>query len=144
VYFLQSLGDSTIGTTLASGVQVGMAVAAEPNSDIPMSTSDIVCIELDDGTFQYTTLASGGWSDFSIDDALQDTVAAGNRVFQFGIATDNGHLKFNLTASVQTTKELDGGIFRANATNKPMIIYHANDAAAAGSNDYVSVDYINI
>ena len=127
-----------------SGVLVGMALAAEPSAGVTMGTNDIVCLELDDGTFQYTTLASGGWSDFSIADALEDDVAAGNKVWQFGVHTDDGHIRFNLTASVQTSKAVEGGIFYAKSKNRPMIVYHVNDAVAAGSIDYVSIDYINV
>ena len=53
-------------------------------------------------------------------------------------------IRFNLPISVQTTKDIDGGIFYANSKNAPMMVVHANDAAAAGSRDYVTVDYLNI
>ena len=144
VYFMQSLGDSTIASAVASNATSGFICTAEPTSDEVMASKDIVCIELDNGKFQYDVVASGTWSCFDITSALEDTVAAGNRIFQFGVATDEGHVRFKLTASVQTTGELDGGIFRASAMNKPMIIYHPNDASNGGSNDYVSVDYINV
>ena len=144
VYFMQALGQSTMAGAVASGLLVGMALAAEPSAGVTMGTNDIVCLELDDGTFQYTTLASGGWSDFSIADALEDDVAAGNKVWQFGVHTDDGHIRFNLTASVQTSKAVEGGIFYAKSKNRPMIVYHVNDGVAAGSIDYVSIDYINV
>lgn len=145
VYFMQSLGDSTIANAVASNATSGFVCTAEPTSDEVMASKDIVCIELDNGKFQYDVVASGTWSCFDITSALEDTVAAGNRIFQFGVHTDDGHLRFKLTVSVQTTKELDGGIFRANAMNKPMIAYHVNDTTTvSGSQDYISVDYINV
>ena len=65
------------------------------------------------------------------------------RVWVFLAYSDTGHIKYKLGTSAQTTKELDGGIFYADSKYDPMIVYHANDAAAAGSIDYITVDYIN-
>ena len=145
VYFMQAFGQSTMASAVASGLLVGdFALAAEPDATITLGMDDLICIELDNGKFQYTTAASGTWSAFSIGDALEDDVAAGNRVWQFGVHSDVGHLRLVLTASVQTAKEIDGGIFYADNKNAPMIVYHANDAAASGSNDYVTIDYINV
>ncbi len=141
VWFMQPLGNSTISTAVASNATTTFVVAADMNT---LASNDYICIELDNGDFQFTTVATGTYSDFSIGAALTDTVAAGNRVWSFGVIGDTGHIKFNLPVSVQTTKEIDGGIFYANSKNAPMLVYHANDAAAAGSRDYVTVDYLNI
>ena len=141
VYFMQSLGSSTISTAVVSGATTAFVVAADMNT---LASNDYIGIELDNGDYQYTTVASGTYSDFSIADALTDMVAAGNTVHSFGIYSDTGHTRFVLTVSVQTSKELDGGVIFASGKNKPMLIYHANDAAAAGSINYVTVDYINI
>ena len=145
VYFLQSLGSSTIATAVASNATTGFALAAEPVAANALASYDKVCIELDNGDFQYTSTASGTWSDFSIAAALTDTVAAGNRVWSFGIATDTGHLRFALTHSVANTlTAVDGGVLYASGKNQPLIVHMLNDSAAAGYISYVTVDYINI
>ena len=144
VYFMQTLGSSTIATAVASGATTGLATAAEPQTAAnPLASSDYEAIQLDNGGTQFTTVATGLFTGFSIAAALTDTVAAGNTVWGFGISTDNGHIRFLLTVSVQTTVNIDGGIVYAGSKGAPMIVYHNNDAAAAGSNDYVTVDYIN-
>jgi hypothetical protein len=137
---MQSLAESTITTAVASGATTGLILAADINS---LASNDWVAIELDNGGTQFTTVATGTYSGFSISDALTDTVAVGNKVWTFGISTDNGHIKFQLTASVQTEQSLDGGVFYATSKGDPMLVYHANNAAAAGSIDYLTIDYIN-
>ena len=142
-HIMQALGESTIGTAVVSGATTAFAAAAEfQTSSNAVVSSDFIALELDDGSYQYTTIATGTWSDFSIADALLDTVAAGNKVFGFGVHGDSGHIKLTCTASVQTKWELDGGIFYADAKGRPVKIYHDNDAAAAGSIDYATIDYI--
>ena len=140
---MQALGESKISTAVASGATTGFVAGADFQiSGNTVASADFVSLELDDGSYQYTTIATGTYSDFSIAAALLDTVAVGNKVFGFGIAADAGHIRLNLTASVQTTWAQDGGVFFANAKGRPMIVLHNNNAAAAGSQDYVTIGYI--
>ena len=144
VYWMVPIGMSTISTAVASGATTGFAVAAEPQTSAnALASADNVAIELDNGAYQFTTVATGLFTGFSIAAALTDTVAAANKVYAFGIFSDTGHYRFRLTVSVETTKELDGGIYYGNSKGSPMIVYHANDAAAAGSHDYVTIDYLD-
>lgn len=144
IYFMQAFGTSTLTAAVASGATTGLKGTAEFQlaSNI-LTANDNVCIELDNGKYQYTTIATGGYAAFSVSDALEDTVAAGNRVWAFGLFSDTGHYRIALAASSQTTNDLDGGIFYAAAKNYPMMVYHPNNSAVAGSHDYVTVDYIN-
>ena len=143
-YFMQALGVSTITAAVASNATTGLIATAEfQTAANPAASSDYIAIELDSGAFQYTTIATGLYTGFSIDDNLTDTVAAGNKVWGFGVAADTGHYRIQMAASVQTARSEDGGIAYANAKNYPMKVYHVNNAALAGSIDYVTVDYIN-
>jgi hypothetical protein len=144
VYWMVPIGQSSITTAVASGATTGFAVDAQPQTTAnALASADNVAIQLDDGTYQFTTVATGLFTGFSIAAALTDTVAAGNTVYAFGIFSDTGHFPFKLTISTQTTAAVDGGVFYANAKGAPMIVYHANDAAAAGSQDYVAIDYLD-
>lgn len=146
VYFMTETGNSTMSKACASNATTTMALVAEPTSGNALATSDFVAIELDNGTYQGVAIATGGWSDFSIAEVLADTVSTGNNVYNFSAVTNLNSQKFNCTASTQTTKELDGGLFYADGKNKAMLVYHTNDtsANAFGSIDYLTVDYINV
>jgi len=148
VTFMQALGETTTTAAVASNATTGFIGTAEfQTSDNAIATGDYIAIELDDGTYQYTTVATGSYDDFSISAALTDTVAAGNKVWGFGLYSDSqatgGHIRYYLTASTSHTEDLDGGIFYGAAKGYPMKAWHANDAAAAGSVDWITVEYIN-
>ena len=144
-YFMSPLGGShALSAAVASGATTGFATAAEIQTAAnPLSSGDYVAVELDNGQYQFTTVATGTYAAFSLSAALTDTVAAGNSVYGFGVATDTGHYRIVLTVSVQTTLSLDGGVVYGSAKGAPMIVYHNNDAAAAGSQDFVAVDFID-
>jgi len=146
VYFATELGKGTTSLAIASNATTALALDAEILATNPLASNDYIAIELDDASYQGVMVASGGWSDFSIAEALQDTVSTGNDVYHFGSVTDDNALKFNLTASTQTTGAEDGGIFYANAMGKAMLVHHTNDASANGfgSIDYICVDYLNV
>ena len=146
VYFMTETGKTTMSLALASAATTGMALTAEPNSSNALAAADYVAIELADGTYQVVDVATGGWSDFSIAEALADTVATGAAVYDFGAVGDSNVQAFKLTVSTQTTKELDGGILYADGKNEAMIVLHLNDTSANGwgSIDYVTIDYLNV
>jgi len=74
------------------------------------------------------------------------TVAAaiGNNFYQLGVAGDDGNYLVKLTITTGDHLELDGGIVYAPGKGYPIIVQHANDAAAAGSIRYVTVDYLDV
>jgi len=143
-YFMTAIGVKALSAAVASGATTGFATASEIQTAAnPLSSNDYVAVQLDNGQYQFTTVATGTYAGFSIAAALTDTVAAGNKVYGFGVAADTGHYRAVLTINVQTARALDGGLVYGASKGSPMIVYHANDAAAAGSIDYVTVDYIN-
>ena len=150
VYFMQELGASDLTNTVASGATTGFVLDNTLVAGNLLGTADYVALELDDGTYQVVTIATGASSNFSISAALTDDMAAGKSVRYFGVFGDTPHIKFNLDAAVgtvkaQTAKELDGGIFYSNGVGKAMLVYHANDTAASpGDIDYLTIDYINV
>lgn len=145
VYAMNPLGATTITTAVASGATTGFIGTAEfQNANNVLASGDYIAIELDDGTFQYTTVATGTYDDFSISAALTDTVAAGNRVWGFGLYSDTGHVYVkSLTASTHFLRYLDGALIASTAKNHPMKIWHRNDASTAGTIDFIEVNYIN-
>jgi len=144
IYFMQSLGQSTLSSAVSSGDTTGLALAGEPYSSDALASNDYVGIMVDDGTCHFSKVATGTYGDFSISTALDDDAAAGNIVYFFGIYSTEGHLRWNVAASTQDTAEVDGGLFYASGKGKPMFVFHRNNAAgSAGSIDYITVDYIN-
>lgn len=143
LYFMQVLGRTTLNGAHSSGITTSITLSAEPVSGNTLATNDWIAFEMDDGTIHFTYVTGGSYRSLTVNDAFDDTAADGNRVWAFMAYSDSGHIKYKLATSAQTTKEVDGGIYYADAKYDPMIVYHANDAAAAGSIDYVTVDYIN-
>uniref|UniRef100_A0A6M3IGP9 Uncharacterized protein n=1 Tax=viral metagenome TaxID=1070528 RepID=A0A6M3IGP9_9ZZZZ len=145
VYFMTPLGGSqALSAAVASGATTGFATAAEiQTSANALASADYIAVQLDNGQYQFTTVATGTYAAFSLSAALTDTVAAGNLVWGFGIATDTTHYRVVLTVSAQTARAIDGGLIYGSAKGAPMIVYHNNDAALAGSQDYVAIDFID-
>jgi len=145
VYAMQSLGSATLTTAVASNATTGFIGTGEfQTTNNALASSDYIAVELDDGTYQFTTVATGTYDDFSISDALTDSVAAGNKMFGFGLYSDTGHQYIEaLTASTHFTRDSDGALVAATAKGTPMKIWHANDAAVAGSVDYIAVTWLN-
>ena len=143
LYFMQVLGRTTLNGAHASHISSGIILSAGTFAGQTLASNDWLAFEMDDGSIHFTYVTNGTYRSLSVANAFDDTAASGNRVWVFLAYSDTGHLKFKLAASTQTTKELDGGIFYADAAYDPMLVYHANDHATAGSIDYISVDYIN-
>ena len=144
VYFMQVLGTSKLSSAVASGATTGFVLTSQPVSGNTLASNDYVGIMVDDGTCHFSMVATGTYTDFSLSTALDDSAAAGNAVYFFGVYGDEGHLRWNVAASTQDTANIDGGIFYANAKGYPMFVFHRNSVAgSAGSIDYLTVDYIN-
>lgn len=150
LYFMQTLGQTTLASAAASGgttiVLTAKTIGGSATASIgDIATGDYVAVVLDDGTYQFTTVASMQTSlTVTLAAALTDTVAAGQAVYGLGVAGDQGHLTYKLTVSTQNTKELDGGIFYGAAKSYPMMIYFLSASATAlTSLDYLTVDYLN-
>ena len=146
VYFATEIGKGTTSKAILSNATTTFALDAAISTTNPLASNDYIAIELDDASYQGVMVASGSWSDFAIAEALQDTVSTGNNVYHFGSTTDDNVIRFVCAVSVQTTDELDGGIFYANAMGKAMLVHHENDSSPNGwgSIDYLTVDYLNV
>ena len=142
LYFMRVLGRTTLSTAAASAATT-LVLAASPVSGNTLATNDWLAIVVDDGSTHFTYVTGGTYGALTINDALDDTAAAGNAVYALMAYSDAGHIKYKLTVSAQTKAAVDGGVFYADAKGDPMIVYHANSAAVAGSIDYITVDYIN-
>ena len=143
VYFMTSLGSTTVATAAASGASE-LTLTAQPVSGNNLAANDWICVVQDNGAYHFSKVFSVvGYDPISLCTVLTGAVAALNTIYDLGIFSDDGHFPFLLTASVQSTKEIDGGVFYSGR-GEPMRVEHANDAAAAGSIDYVTIDYLDI
>jgi hypothetical protein len=150
LYFMQTLGQTTLSAAAASGgttiALTAKAIGGSATASIgDIATGDYVAVVLADGTYQFTTVASMQTSlTVTLAAALTDDGEAGAAVYGLGVPADQGHLTYKLTVSTQNTKELDGGVFYGNAKSYPMILYYLSAGATAlASLDYLTVDYVN-
>ena len=146
IYFMQEQGNSTLTAAVASNATTGFVLDAAIATGNLLGTGDYIAIELENNTYQVTTILTGASSNFSIGDNLTDDVLSGALVYLFGVFGDAGQIAFSLPAAVQTTKELDGGIFYSDGVGKAMLVYYPNATVdlVSGSIDYITVDYLNV
>ena len=146
LYFMRVLGRTTLNGAHSSGITTQINLTAATYGGATLATNDWLAFQMDDGSVHFTYVTGGTYRSLTVNDALDDTAADGNTVWALMAFGDAGHIKYKLAVSVQSPVyhgAVDGGQFYADAKGDPMIVYHANDAAAAGSIDYVSVDFIN-
>ena len=112
-----AIGRTTIDVAEASG-QTTLSVAettdttTDPTSSKAMATSDIIGVELDDGTIHWSTISSISAGDtVTIADATSDTAAVGNYVWWF-------------TARAQRFPHIESAVIRdENRNDVPLTIY---------------------
>ena len=144
VYFMQPLDTTTMKSAILSGATTVVLTDLPALGSNAIASGDLLAIQVDDGSFHFSLLsASSTTSTWVITDALDDDVAAGNTVYWFGLSTDTGHIPFQLTASTQSTKESEAGIFFGSAKGYPMRVHNANAGSLPGSIDYVTIGYQN-
>lgn len=147
LYFMQTLGTTTAGAAAASGV-ASMTLTADPGpSGNGIAANDNVVTVLDNGTYQFRICKSwvAGTKAILFHDNHADTIAAGNAVYDLGVNSDTGHVRYKMTASTGITKELELGIVFGAGKGYPMIAYLKNAAANLGLDDInlISIGYIN-
>lgn len=144
-YFMQVLGSGTVATAVASGGSVlTMDEEIGPSSNA-LAANDWIAVVQDDGSYHFSIVGVVTTSvNITLCTVVTDTIADGNTIYDLGVYSDTGHYLIKLTITTGDHKELDGGIMYAGAKGYPMIIYHANDAAAAGSLRYVTCDYLDV
>ena len=139
VVFMQALTKTTTTADAASGASQ-IAVTAAVGS---MAATDVLVIVEDTGNYLFSICRSVATLTIDLCTNLTGAAASGATVYNMGVYSDDGHVNYLLTASVQTTEELDGGLIYADAKGYPMRVHHVNDAAADGKINYITVDYIN-
>lgn len=138
-YFMVPLAHTTASAAAASGA-TNISLTATPSD---YGTSDVVAILLDDGSYQWTTVAASATTNNHLTSALTDTVAAGNDVWYLGVYTDNGHYRFTTTASTQKAVALAEGILYGSYKGGPMRFHFQVTSSGATSVDYITYAYID-
>lgn len=142
LYFMTPLasGQCEVSTAAASGA-TGITLVSTPSD---YGTSDVIVIELDNGKYQWNTVAASATTNAHITDILQDTVAAGNKVWYFGVYTDTGHYRIPLTASTAKSDSLDMGLINGSFKGGPMRVYVNTTSSGLCQLNYVSYVYTNV
>lgn len=146
LYFMQTLGATTVSAAALSGATTIEFTADPGPSGNSLATNDYVCVGLDNGDFQFGTVAAASplaSLRFQLSGALEDDVAAGNPIYMLGIYSDTGHQRYHLTASTQSTKESDIGIVFGAGRGYPMMAYVAVSGSITGSIDYLTIGFTN-
>jgi len=142
-YFMTALDKSTIGTAAASNVTTITTVAF---SAAPATSGNIVVV-LDNGTYQWLTVASTAeTTSVPISSALTDTAAAGNPVYFLNVYSTAGHYRVKgAAAGAQKSDALEPGIFYGKYKGAPMMVHVIAAASTALCQlDYASYGYINV
>ncbi len=138
-YFMVPLGSTTISTAAASGA-TGITLTSTPTG---YGTSDVVVIQLDDGTYQWTTVAASATTNSHLTSALTDTAAAGNGVWYLGVYTDDGHMKIATTASTQKVLAQEGGYFYGSLVGGPMRFHFQVTSSGSTHVDFINYAHID-
>jgi len=144
-YFMRSMEDTTIGTAAASGAT---AITVTTMTNTP-ATDGNVCIVLDDGTYQFTTVKStASTTSIPLTTALTDSAAAGNSVYYLALfsTTGAGHCRWDQGAKeVQEAEYHEPGIFFGASKGSPMRVEVSDNSGSQPAElDFVSFGYINV
>ncbi len=146
LYFMQTLGATTVSVAGVSGATTIEFTANPGPSGNAMATGDYVCVAKDNGTYQFGTIADDSpiaSLRFQLSAALEDTLAVGNALYMLGVYSDTGQIKVVLTASTQATGSSDIGRFFGEARGYPMMAYIPPAGSVPGSIDYLSIGFMN-
>lgn len=123
-----SYGRTTISAAEAIG-QTTLSVTAttdtttNPGTTVTMTAADIIGIELDDGTIQWSTISSTGAGTVTVADSLTVAAASGNYVWWFTSRAQ----RFMVTESAVTRDE--------NRNDFPIHVFRTSDEYDAGVAD---------
>ena len=144
VYFMNPTR-TTVSAALASGITTVVLTAdpLDPSGNI-IAASDNICIELDDGTYLFTTISAWQTSNLTatLATATSSSCAALNGFWNFGVAADNGHFAYAVALDTTASPEVDSGLFYAPNKGYPMKAYLLSATDIACSINYVTVGYI--
>lgn len=143
LYFMKPVESTTIGTAAASNVTT---ITVTTMATAPATSGNIVVV-LDDGTYQWLTVAStASTTSIPISSALTDTAAAGNPVYFLNVYSTAGHYRVKGSAAgAQKTGNSDIGLFASNPKGAPMMVHVIAAASTAKCQiDYVEYAYTNV
>ena len=140
LYFMQSLAETTLSSAAASNVTT---ITCTAFTTAP-ATSGVIVVVLDDGTYQWLTVAStASTTSVPISSALTDSAAAGNKVYFLNVYTTTGHQKVALTASTQKVSSDSFGLYFGTSKGSPIRVHLHSAGSAAASIDHVTYAYTN-
>jgi len=143
LYFMKPVETTTIGTAAASNVTT---ITVTTMATTPATSGNIVVV-LDNGTYQWLTVAStASTTSVPVSSALTDTAAAGNPVYFLNVYSSAGHFRvLGSAAGAQKSDSRDIGLFYDNPKGAPMMAHLLATASTALSQiDYISYAYTNV
>jgi hypothetical protein len=142
LYVMKALSQTTISAAVASGATT---ITTTAFATAPATSGNIVVV-LDDGSYQWLTVAStASTTSVPISSALTDTVAAGNPVYFLNVYSTAGHFALRGTAAAQRAVALEPGIVYGSTKGSPLMLHLIGNASTALCQlDYASYGYINV
>ena len=145
LYFMQSLGKTTLAAVVASGGSI-LNLAGEPGvGTASLAVSDNICLVQDNGVYHFSVVgAKTGLSVITLCTVVTGAGAIGQKVYTLGVYSDSGHIVYPATTvSVVNKEAIEGGIFYGTEKGSPMKVHEASDATGVEEILYLTVDYIN-
>lgn len=137
----------TVGTAALSGATTVVLSADPAPNGAAIAANDYVCMQRDDGAYQFNTVSSWTASTLTmvVGTAFADSYAVGRKVWCLGVATDSNHqVKDLTTASTEYTDKSDSNwLFCGKEKWSPMIVMHANAGTTVGTINYVAIAYVD-
>lgn len=142
IFFMTCLRHSTISGTGGASNLTTLTCAAFSSAP---ATGGTIVIVLDDGTYQWTTVASTSTtSSVKLSSALTDDASAGAKVYYLGLYTDDGHYRVAMTASTVKSDSLQTGLFYGADKGSPIRVHIYSAGSGTASIDYVTYAFINV
>lgn len=110
-----AMGRTTVSSAYASGTSLSVTAITDtttyPGTTITMTASDIIGVQLNDGTISWTTISAAASSPITLGGALASAAAAGNYVWWF-------------TSRAQRMVYVESAVLRySNLTDTPLTVY---------------------
>jgi len=146
VYFMQSLGKTTLAADMTAVTLTIMNLTGEPGpTGNSLAAGDYICVVQDDGTYHFSAVgAVTGLSTIVLCTLAGGSTAAGAVVYDLGVYGDTGHIRYKMaTTSAGNGEEIDGGIFYGTEKGSPMRVHNLCAATGSEAQHFITVDYIN-
>lgn len=140
LYFMTTLQETVVSAAVASNATT-LTVTAFTSAP---ATSGVVVVVLDDGSYQWLTVAStASTTSVPISSALTDSMAASNKVYYLGLYTTTGHHRIALTASTQKQDDNAFGLYFGASKGAPIRVHLHSAGSGVASIDHVTYSYVN-